>query len=95
MLNFNKLKTESSKLITNLIDSSLKIIRALKQLDIKHNKFSELILINIILSKLYHETRKLFEMSADSNELHDWDLIFSIYARNIRTYYVSSLITRN
>lgn len=84
LLNFNRLKSESSKELQALIDCLLKNLRALNQLELKQNKFSELMLINIIVPKLDPETRKMYEMSVISNVLPEWDAFIELLQKRLQ-----------
>lgn len=73
ILSLNKVNSESAKDLRNLVDSITKHIRALELLNLKNDKLSEQLLINVILTKIDRETRKQYEMTLKSNELPDWD----------------------
>ncbi|XP_054711310.1 uncharacterized protein LOC129220901 [Uloborus diversus] len=64
---------DPAKSLRSVVDGCLKHIRALKTIGLELNKFSEVMLINIILKKLDKETRKQFELSLTSTELPAWE----------------------
>lgn len=73
ILSANKINSESSKDLRNLIDNVIKHLRALDLLDLKLDRLSQQVFLNLILSKLDQETRKQYEMTLSSTEFPDWD----------------------
>ncbi|GFR26833.1 DUF1758 domain-containing protein [Trichonephila clavata] len=78
ILNCQTIRHESTKDLRYLLDCINKNLRSLKSLEFERDKFSNALLLNIILDKLDRETRKQFEIILKDNEVPDFDqfLIF-------------------
>ncbi|XP_054715273.1 uncharacterized protein LOC129224750 [Uloborus diversus] len=84
ILNANKLKCENPKDLRYLTDNLLNNLRALKQLDLNMNALSEAILMNVMLQRLDEESRKVFEMSLDCNDLPNWEKFVEFLLKRIQ-----------
>nr|XP_042894443.1 uncharacterized protein LOC122268482 [Parasteatoda tepidariorum] len=73
ILEIEKLTNESAGDIRNMVDILKKNIRALKLLNFDRNNLSDILLLNIILKKVYRETRKQYEQTIASNEIPELD----------------------
>ncbi|GFQ76881.1 integrase catalytic domain-containing protein [Trichonephila clavata] len=82
MLKYEKFRGDSNVDLRNLVDTCTKHLRALKLLNIEHNTFSELLLIQLVMQVLDTETKRLFEMTLEStdipNNVHLADPTFNI-----------------
>ncbi|GFQ76072.1 uncharacterized protein TNCT_583141 [Trichonephila clavata] len=73
MLKYEKFRGDSNVELRNLVDTCTKHLRALKLLNIEHNTFSELLLIQLVMQVLDTETKRLFEMTLESTDIPKWD----------------------
>ncbi|GFR28973.1 integrase catalytic domain-containing protein [Trichonephila clavata] len=73
MLKYEKFRGDSNVDLRNLVDTCIKHLRALKLLNIEHNAFSELLLIQLVMQVLDTETKRLFEMTLESTDIPKWD----------------------
>ncbi|GFR18549.1 DUF1758 domain-containing protein [Trichonephila clavata] len=73
MLKYEKFRGDSNVDLRNLVDTCTKHLRALKLLNIEHNTFSELLLIQLVMQVLDTETKRLFEMTLESTDIPKWD----------------------
>ncbi|GFX92289.1 DUF1758 domain-containing protein [Trichonephila clavipes] len=78
IINYEKIYSESAKELCSLMDCINRNIRALKVLKYEQNDLSDIILINIILQKIYKESRKQFELSLKTAEVPTFDSIMKI-----------------
>lgn len=77
ILSLNKLNNESARDLRTLLDNIQKHIRSLELFDLKPDKLSQQMLVNIVLNKLDHETRRQYEMTLESTEFPDWEEFLS------------------
>ncbi|GFR20528.1 integrase catalytic domain-containing protein [Trichonephila clavata] len=73
MLKYEKFRGDSNVELRNFVDTCTKHLRALKLLNIEHNTFSELLLIQLVMQVLDTETKRLFEMTLESTDIPKWD----------------------
>ncbi|GBM25188.1 hypothetical protein AVEN_184604-1 [Araneus ventricosus] len=69
ILEAGKLTTESAKDLRNLTDNINKSIRGLKVLEYNRNNLSDVLILNIVISKLDKQSRQYYESSLSSNEV--------------------------
>jgi hypothetical protein len=73
IMNHEKIQHESARELRFFVDNVKKNLRSLKSLEFTRNDFSDAILVNILLSKLDKETRKLFEATLNSTDIPKLD----------------------
>ncbi|GBM21780.1 hypothetical protein AVEN_29225-1 [Araneus ventricosus] len=78
ILEAGKLTTESAKDLRNLTDNIKKSIRGLKVLEYNRNNLSDVLIVNIVISKLDKQSRQYYESSLSSNEVPKLDDLISI-----------------
>jgi len=72
IMDLPELKQESTKDLRNLLDVIIKNLRALKSLEYESDKFSDILLLNIIIKKLDKQTQKQYEFTLTSNEVPEF-----------------------
>ncbi|GBM91351.1 hypothetical protein AVEN_7003-1 [Araneus ventricosus] len=77
ILEAGKLTTESAKDLRNLTDNIKKSIRGLKVLEYNRNNLSDVLILNIVISKLSKQSRQYYESSLSSNEVPKLDDLIS------------------
>ncbi|GBN79265.1 hypothetical protein AVEN_87624-1 [Araneus ventricosus] len=77
ILEARKLTTESAKDLRNLTDNIKKSIRGLKVLEYNRNNLSDVLILNIVISKLDKQSRQYYESSLSSNEVPKLDDLIS------------------
>lgn len=78
LLSLEKINHESAVELRSLLDKVIKQVRALNSLDLELDQLSSNILINIVLTKVDKESRKLFEMSLKTSELPVWEDLIDV-----------------
>ncbi|KAG8173880.1 hypothetical protein JTE90_007419 [Oedothorax gibbosus] len=81
LLNFEPIKHDSEKDIRNFTDCIKRNLRALSVLKLERDILSSAILLNVFLSKIDKDTRKLFEASLTNNEVPDFDEFIAFLER--------------
>ena len=81
LLNFEPIKHESEKDLRNLTDCIKINLRALSVLKLERDALSNAILLNMLLSKLDKDTRKMYEASLTNNEVPDFDEFIAFLER--------------
>jgi Protein of unknown function (DUF1759) len=73
LFNITKLRKESAKDLTNLLDVTLTNVRVLESLGLQQNDMSKQMFLHILCSRLDNETRKAFEMQLSPTEFPNYD----------------------
>ncbi|KAG8182638.1 hypothetical protein JTE90_018474 [Oedothorax gibbosus] len=81
LLNFEPIKHDSEKDIRNFTDCIKRNLRALSVLKLERDILSSAILLNVFLSKLDKDTRKLFEASLTNNAVPEFDEFIAFLER--------------